>query len=157
MSDSSMININLIGTAINMLYMIIFYWYASPLYKFKIFIKILKTIALIGACMAYTRMEKAELLEFRLSLIISAILIIMVGAPLLNINEIRRQKSTDGLPFPVILAGTLVAAAWAIYGISINNSVIVVSGPLCLFAGFLSISNCEFIFSCSTRICFYCF
>lgn len=46
-------------------------------------------------------------------------------------GEIIRKKSTEGLPFPIILTGTLVSFLWLLYGIATRiNFVILQNGVI---------------------------
>ncbi|XP_013101100.1 sugar transporter SWEET1 [Stomoxys calcitrans] len=124
MGDEAMIKVNVIGFAINVVFMVIFYWYASGPFKSKIWSKIGIASTFTMACLAYSNFEDPAKIEFRFGMLITAILVILVGMPLLSLGEIIEKKSTEGLPFPLILSGTIVAAAWAAYGISIRNDVV---------------------------------
>ncbi|XP_037810897.1 sugar transporter SWEET1 [Lucilia sericata] len=124
MGDQAMIKVNVIGFAINVVFMMVFYWYASGPFKSKIWSKIGISATFTMACLAYSNFEDPAKIEFRFGMLITGILVILVGMPLLSLGEIIEKKSTEGLPFPIILAGTVVAASWAAYGISIRNEVV---------------------------------
>lgn len=126
MGDQAMIKVNVIGFAINVVFMVVFYWYASGPFKSKIWSKMGIAATFTMGCLAYSNFEDPAKIEFRFGMLITAILVILVGMPLLGLGEIIKKKSTEGLPFPLILSGTIVAAAWAAYGISIKNAVVTV-------------------------------
>lgn len=127
MGDQAMIQVNIIGFGINVVFMVIFYLYASGQFKSKIWLKMGVTAILIMSCLTYCNIEDPAKIEFRLGMLITAILVILVGMPLLSLGEIIDKKSTEGLPFPLILSGTIVAASWAAYGIAIRNEIVTVS------------------------------
>lgn len=131
MGDQAMIKVNIIGFAINVVFMVVFYWYATGPFKSKIWSKMGVATTFTMACLAYSNFEDPAKIEFRFGMVITGILVILVGMPLLSLGEIIEKKSTEGLPFPIILAGTLVAASWAAYGISIRNEVLAVSKYIC--------------------------
>ncbi|XP_067639994.1 sugar transporter SWEET1 [Eurosta solidaginis] len=123
MNDSAMIQVNILGFAINVVFLTIFYWYASNEYKMKIWSKIGIAGAFTVACLAYATFEDPKKIEFRFGMLITGILVFLVGSPLLHLNKIIEKKSTAGMPFPIILTGTMVTAAWMLYAISIRNPV----------------------------------
>ncbi|TDG42844.1 hypothetical protein AWZ03_010753 [Drosophila navojoa] len=125
MGDQPMINVNVIGFAINSIFLVGFYYYASSESKSKIWIKIGYAALFLMACIAYANFEDPKQIEFRLGMLITSILVWLVGSPLLNLPDIIKKKSTEGMPFPIIFAGQLVATAWTLYAVSIRNHVMV--------------------------------
>lgn len=124
--DDAMFKVNLFGFALNIAYLCLFYVYTPADNKTKVWAQIgLGGIFGIGL-VAYTEYEDPKLVEFRFGLILTAILVVLVGSPLLDLGEIIRTKSTACLPLPIILAGTLVSLSWFLYGLSIQNSLIAV-------------------------------
>ncbi|XP_014087625.2 sugar transporter SWEET1 [Bactrocera oleae] len=123
MGDSATIMVNILGFAINVVFLTAFYWYSSNELKMKIWSKIGIAGAFTVACLAYAAFEDPKKIEFRFGLLITGILVFLVGSPLLHLNKIIEKKSTEGMPFPIILTGTLVAGSWALYAISIRNFV----------------------------------
>lgn len=124
MGDQAMIKVNVIGFAINVVFVVVFYWYASGPFKSKIWSKMGIAAAFTMGCLAYSNFEDPAKIEFRFGMLITGMLVILVGMPLLSLGDIIEKKSTEGLPFPLILSGTVVAASWALYGISIKNPVV---------------------------------
>lgn len=106
--------------------MVGFYYYASSENKSKIWIKVGYVSLFLMACIAYANFEDPKQIEFRLGMLITSILVWLVGSPLLNLPNIIKKKSTEGMPFPIIFAGQLVATAWTLYALSIRNHVMVV-------------------------------
>ncbi|XP_039961016.1 sugar transporter SWEET1 [Bactrocera tryoni] len=121
MGDSATIKVNLLGLALSAVFLSVFYWYASSELRGKILSKIGIAAAFTVACLAYATIENPKKIEFRFGMLITGILVFLVGSPLLHLNKIIEKKSTEGMPFPIIFTGTLVAASWALYGISIHN------------------------------------
>lgn len=127
MGDQPMIKVNVIGFAINVVFMSGFYYWASQESKSKLWQKFAYCSLFVIACITYTNFEDPKNVEFRLGMIITAILIWLVGSPMLNLPNVIKKKSTEGMPFPIIFAGQLVATAWTLYALSIHNTVMVVS------------------------------
>ncbi|XP_017481671.1 PREDICTED: sugar transporter SWEET1-like [Rhagoletis zephyria] len=119
--DSATITVNILGFALNVVFWTVFYWYASNESKMKIWSKTGIAVAFTVACLAYATFEDPKKIEFRFGMLITGILVFLVGSPLLRLNKIIEKKSTAGMPFPIIFTGTLVAACWALYAISIRN------------------------------------
>lgn len=140
MGDQAMIKVNVIGFGINVVFMVAFYWFASGPFKTKIWSKIGLTAIFLMTCLAYSNFEAADKIEFRFGMLITAILVYLVGSPLLNLGEIIEKKSTEGLPFPIILAGTIVCASWALYGLSIKNTVLVFQNLFLLLLSSIQLS-----------------
>lgn len=121
--------------------------------------------AFVAAIFAYTYVENHNNLPFRFGLILTAVLFYFVGSPLLGLvrvieknhafefskslsywkcsfvyhfhlqGEIIRKKSTEGLPFPIILTGTLISFLWFLYGVvSRENFVIFQNGVVFLMS-----------------------
>lgn len=127
MNDAAMINTNLIGLAINFVFLFGFYYYASSGNRGQIWKQVGYASVFLLATTAYANFEDPKKVEFRLGMLITGILVWLVGSPLLHLPKIIEKKSTEGMPFPIILAGNMVAASWMLYAISIRNTVMVVS------------------------------
>lgn len=125
MGDQPMIKVNIIGFAINTIFMVGFYYYASSERKSQMWAYIGYVSLFLMAVITYANFEDPKKIEFRLGMLITSILVWLVGSPLLNIPNIIKKKSTEGMPFPIIFAGQLVASAWTIYAIAIRNHVMV--------------------------------
>lgn len=127
MNDAAMINTNLIGLVINFVFLAGFYFYASSGKKGGIWKQVGYSSVFLLATTAYANFEDPTKVEFRLGMLITGILVWLVGSPLLHLPKIIEKKSTEGMPFPIILSGNLVAVSWMLYAISIKNTVMVVS------------------------------
>lgn len=135
MGDEAMIKVNVIGFGINVVFMVGFYYYGSIEARSKMWIKFGYCSVFLMACIAYANFEDPKQVEFRLGMLITLILVWLVGSPLLAIPQIIEKKSTEGMPFPIILAGNIVAASWMLYGLSIRNNVVVFQNLLLLALG----------------------
>ncbi|XP_022226108.1 sugar transporter SWEET1 [Drosophila obscura] len=140
MNDAAMINTNLIGLVINFLFLGGFYYYASIKRKGNIWKQIGYASLFLLVCTAYANFEDPKKIEFRLGMLITGILVWLVGSPLLHLPKIIEKKSTEGMPFPIILSGNLVATSWMLYAISIKNTVMVLQNLLLLVLGGIQLS-----------------
>ncbi|XP_016979570.1 sugar transporter SWEET1 [Drosophila rhopaloa] len=140
MNDAAMINTNLIGLVINFAFLFGFYYYASSESRGKIWKQAGYASVFLLVITAYANFEDPAKIEFRLGMLITAILVWLVGSPLLHLPKIIEKKSTEGMPFPIILAGNMVAASWMLYAISIKNTVMVLQNLLLLILGGIQLS-----------------
>lgn len=123
--DETSVKVNLIGFALSTIYCVIYYWYTPNEDKMKVWGQLGIGGAIIAALLAYCQYEHPSLVEFRFGLILTGILYGVIGAPLLDLPRIMHEKSTAGLPFPIILMGTVVSSAWLTYAIALNNDFMI--------------------------------
>ncbi|BFF96459.1 sugar transporter SWEET1 [Drosophila madeirensis] len=140
MNDAAMINTNLIGLVINFVFLGGFYYYASSGSRGIIWKQFGYASLFLLVCTAYANFEDPQKIEFRLGMLITGILVWLVGSPLLHLPKIIEKKSTEGMPFPIILSGNLVATSWMLYAISIKNTVMVLQNLLLLVLGGIQLS-----------------
>ncbi|XP_017053347.1 sugar transporter SWEET1 [Drosophila ficusphila] len=133
MNDAAMINTNLIGLVINFVFLFGFYYYASSGSRGNIWKQIGYSSVFLLVVIAYSNFEDPAKIEFRLGMLITGILVWLVGSPLLHLPKIIKKKSTEGMPFPIILSGNMVAGSWMLYALSVKNTVMVFQNLL-LFA-----------------------
>lgn len=122
LNDPAMTTVNIVGLSFNIAYLLCYYIYCQQ--KKELQIQILYTTAFVGAMIAYVGWESPDVLEFRYGIIITALLMLLIGSPLLSLGDVIRTKSTETLPFPLILSGTVVTFLWLLYGIIIKNGFI---------------------------------
>ncbi|XP_012282802.1 sugar transporter SWEET1 [Orussus abietinus] len=123
LGDQNMINVNICGLLLNLLYVIFYYLYSPN--KSNVHLKIAKAVAFLAIILGYMQIESSENLEFRCGIIITVLMLLLLGAPLFNLGEIIKTKSTESLPFPLILMATLVTFQWLLYGIIIDNVFVI--------------------------------
>ncbi|SPP89760.1 sugar transporter SWEET1 isoform X1 [Drosophila guanche] len=140
MNDAAMINTNLIGLVINFVFFGGFYYYASSGNRGIIRKQFGYASLFLLVCTAYANFEDPKKIEFRLGMLITGIFVWLVGSPLLHLPKIIEKKSTEGMPFPIILSGNLVATSWMLYAISIKNTVMVLQNLLLLVLGGIQLS-----------------
>ncbi|KYN40929.1 RAG1-activating protein 1 like protein [Trachymyrmex septentrionalis] len=123
LGDSIMINVNIFGLLTNMIYMIIYYYYAPNtkevlklIYKVTIFVVIF---------LVYAQMEHPANIEFRFGIVVTVLLLLLIAAPLAHLKNVIKTKNTEILPFPLIFMGTLVSFQWLLYGLIIDNVFII--------------------------------
>ncbi|XP_055905068.1 sugar transporter SWEET1-like [Eupeodes corollae] len=122
---SAMIRTNIIGLVINVIYMSFFYAYTSKEARPKIWKQMGIGAAFAFTCVTYATFEDPEKIEARFGMLITAMFVVLIGAPLLKMGEIIKKKSAENLPFPMILTGTLMGVLWLTYAISIKNRTVI--------------------------------
>lgn len=130
--DDAMIKVNFIGLALHVLYVCAFYLYTAGPGKTKVWGQIGAAGAIAVGILSYVQYEDPKLVEFRFGIILTVVLLLLVGMPLLGLGDILRKKSTEGLPFPIIFSGSLVSLSWLLYGITLRNNFIVVQNLMAL-------------------------
>ncbi|KAL4706306.1 hypothetical protein ACJJTC_004915 [Scirpophaga incertulas] len=136
--DDTMIQVNFAGLALNIIYLLIFFNYTSE--KMKVWAQLGIAGAVSGILIAYANAEDPKLVENRFGLIITAFMFYLIASPLFDLKEIIKNKSTEGMPFPIILSGTVVTFMWLLYGIRFTKHV------------YSGTKHCRFPIVCSSDI-----
>lgn len=55
-------------------------------------------------------------------------------------GEIIRKKSTEGLPFPIILTGTIISFLWFLYGVVTREMFVIVQNGVIFLMSFVQLS-----------------
>ena len=72
-----------------------------------------------------------------LGLIAASLAVAFFGAPLASLAQVMKTKSSEVLPFPLILASFFVSAQWYLYGVIISDSFVKVPNFLgCCLSSF---------------------
>ncbi|KAJ2952480.1 hypothetical protein O0L34_g6798 [Tuta absoluta] len=129
--DDTIVQVNFVGLALNIIYLMIYFQYATD--KFKVWLQMGAGVALSAAVIAYAQYEDPNLVENRLGTLITAFMFYLIASPLFGLNDIIKNKSTEGLPFPIIFSGTIVTFMWLLYGIILKNNFLVVQNVVALF------------------------
>lgn len=86
MNDAAMVKVNLMGIAINLVYVCFYFMYTNNVKdKTLAFTQIGYAGAFVAAVFAYTLVENPEVLPSRYGLLLTAVLFYVVGAPLLGL------------------------------------------------------------------------
>lgn len=111
----------------SVIFSVFYYFYTSNAAKGAVWGKIGMGGAVTAAVIAYARYENPANLEFRFGILMTVFLFGMVGAPLLDLGTIIRNKSVGQMPFAMTLIGSIVGVLWLLYSIILNNSIMIVS------------------------------
>ncbi|CAB3242002.1 unnamed protein product [Arctia plantaginis] len=118
--DNVILLVNMIGITLMIAYTIVFY-----IYSFKKS-TVLKLLLLTFLCMTimivYVNMEEDyDLLRGRLGIMACFFTLITIVAPMSKLLHVCRVKSTECLPYPMILMSFFVSALWGLYGLIIED------------------------------------
>jgi len=122
LNDEAMTLVNVVGLFLNFCYLICYYIYSEN--KSDVQKQVFYATAFVAALIAYVFWEDPDIVEFRYGLMITILLFLLIASPLLSLGDVIRTKSTETLPFPLILSGTVVTFLWLLYGIIIKNPFI---------------------------------
>lgn len=115
------------GFILSTLFSIWYVYYTSKESKAAVWNKIYIGAGITAAVIAYARYEDPKNIEFRFGLLITVFMFAMVGAPLLDLGTIIRNKSVGQMPFAMTLIGSVVGVLWLLYSIILNNTIMIVS------------------------------
>jgi len=134
--DVTMILVNVICFLFQFSYSVIYYGFALPKRPFQK--QIAAVFSMISLTMLYISMElDLEIAKFRLGLICCTTTIIFCASPLASLGDVLRTRSTESLPFPLILATAIVAGQWFLYGLTIHDPFVMVPNFVgCLISSF---------------------
>lgn len=122
--DNAMIQVNFVGLVLNLIYLLIFFNYSDQ--KFKVWLQFGLAGAFSAALVGYAEYEDPKLVENRFGTIITVFMFYLIASPLFELKTIIKNKSTAGMPFPIIFSGTIVTFMWLLYGIILKNKFLVV-------------------------------
>lgn len=95
-NDAPTIQVNLIGTALNIAYICFFFWYTNNVKdKMLAWSQIGYGGAFVAAIFAYTFVENPNDLAFRYGMIFTAVLFFFIGMPFLSLVRTYLPDSND--------------------------------------------------------------
>ncbi|XP_055607369.1 sugar transporter SWEET1-like [Uranotaenia lowii] len=131
--DDAMIKVNFIGLALNVIYVCAFYLYTvGGSAKGKVWAQTGLAGAVTVGILSYVQYEDPKLVEFRFGIILTVILLLLVGMPLLGLGQVITTQCTAGLPFPIIVSGAIVSLSWLLYGVILRSDFLVMQQSLAL-------------------------
>ncbi|KAF7992772.1 hypothetical protein HCN44_005116 [Aphidius gifuensis] len=134
--DSYVIMVNAFGTFLQFCYIIVFTLYSVR--KTLILKQFLVAVLFIIIIYSYSIIETdKELVKRQIGFLSCGLTILFFASPLTMLLHVIREKNTDSLPFPVILASFTVSSQWFIYGTIIDDQFIKVPNLIgCLLSLF---------------------
>jgi len=122
-SDETLQTVNGTGLVLQTLYTFCFYNF-TPL-KIQTGKKIFLTLLVVVLVQVYIHNEgDIETAQLRVGLLGASMSIAYCSAPLASIQHVFRTKSTESLPYYLILATVIVTGLWSMYGHIIHDSFV---------------------------------
>lgn len=142
--DSSVILVNTIGLSLFLGYVITFGIYS--LKKTTLFRQFLGSLIVLISTLIYIQhSESIEIARKHLGLICTIVTVGFFAAPLVSILHVFKVRSTESLPFPIILSTFFVSIQWFFYGVLLGDPYIQIPNLLgFVIASFQLILYCVF-------------
>ncbi|XP_044733127.1 sugar transporter SWEET1 [Chrysoperla carnea] len=120
-NEESMILVNTIGGTLFLAYCMTYLFYSIK--KSVVARQIFGVLCILIICIGYTTFieEKHEIAVFRMGVLCCTTTVIFIAAPLATLMHVIKTKSTESLPFPMILSSCFVSLQWWLYGIILND------------------------------------
>ncbi|XP_044754104.1 sugar transporter SWEET1 [Coccinella septempunctata] len=134
--DTSIILVNSIGAALFFGYIITFALYSI---RKGIICRQVSGCALsLTFILIYIQnVASPQVAQRHLGLICTLMTILFFGAPLVSLMHVLKVRSTESLPFPIILSSFLVSAQWMVYGVLLGDPYVQIPNFLgCVLTGF---------------------
>ncbi|KAG5329036.1 SWET1 protein, partial [Acromyrmex charruanus] len=134
--DLFIIFVNIFGTILQICYILIYILYnvkrSTTIKQFTI------AICLISLVYLYSIFQKNRVLaEKHIGFLSCSLTILFFASPLISLAHVIRMKSTDSLPFPVIISSMVVSCQWFAYGCLLSDQFIQIPNFMgCILSAF---------------------
>ncbi|KAK0420909.1 hypothetical protein QR680_014958 [Steinernema hermaphroditum] len=120
-ADRTIISINFIGVVIEAAYL--FYYYRMTRNRRRLNRILLFELVLFLVMYGYTTSDRYELNDRidHLGFVCMLMNIASLGAPLLALGGVIRNKSSESLPFPLCVGNMVVSSQWLLYGVLVDD------------------------------------
>ncbi|KAI4337947.1 hypothetical protein L6164_016309 [Bauhinia variegata] len=124
-----LVTVNGVGIVLELSYVLIYLWYASPKGKVKVAMVgipalLVFTAAALVSSFGIQEHRSRKLLVGSIGLVVS---VAMYGSPLVVMKKVIQTKSVEFMPLPLSMCSFFASALWLTYGIIIRD--IFVAGP----------------------------
>ena len=117
--DSKLMFVNGTGFVLQTIYCFVFYSFTTA--KVQTGKKIFLTFLLLVLVQTYVVNEESlETAQFRIGLFGATLSVSYCLAPLATISHVMSTKSTESLPFALILNSVIFTSIWSVYGVIIQ-------------------------------------
>ncbi|XP_012539437.1 sugar transporter SWEET1 [Monomorium pharaonis] len=121
--DSFIICVNIFGTILQICYVFIYILYnvkrSTTIKQFAV------AICLVSLVYLYSTYQKDRILAVKyVGFLSCSLTILFFASPLISLAHVIRMKSTESLPFPIIMASMIVSCQWFAYGCLISDQFI---------------------------------
>lgn len=134
--DSFVVLVNIFGTILQLSYVIVFTMYSVK--KSMTLKQLTAATCFLAVVYSYVAYETdKELAAKYVGLISCSVTILFFASPLFMLAHVLRIKSTESLPFPVIVASLIVSCQWFVYGCLIDDQFIQIPNFMgCILSAF---------------------
>lgn len=138
--DQTLILVNGVGSAVNLIFVGIYYTYTVQ--KALLHKQMLFACLLLFPILCYIKYWAAnlDLALAKLGLFCAVIGVLSYGAPLSAVREVVRRKSTECMAFPLSLANFVCAVLWVSYGNIIGDLFVKVPNVCGIILGAVQLS-----------------
>lgn len=141
--DSKLMFVNGTGFVLQTIYCFVFYSFTTA--KVQTGKKIFLTFLLLVLVQTYiVNEESLETAQFRIGLFGATLSVSYCLAPLATISHVMTTKSTESLPFALILNSCIFTSIWSLYGVIIQDSFVRVPNMMSLVVALFQLS----LFAC---------
>ena len=138
-SDHNLQAVNGTGFCLNTLYAFCFYNYTTS--RIQTGKKMFLTFLLIVLIQTYIVNEEAlSTAQYRIGFFGATLSVAYCVSPLSNIKHVLRTRSTESLPFPLILGTVVMTGLWTLYGHIIHDSFVKLPNMLGFVAALFQLS-----------------
>ena len=117
--DSNIFTVNITGLVLQTCYCFVYYSFSTA--KVQTGKKIFLTFLLLILVQTYiVNEEDAETAQYRIGMFAATLSVCYCVAPLATIQHVIRTKSTESLPFTLIVGSCVFTSLWSLYGIIIE-------------------------------------
>ncbi|XP_050447787.1 sugar transporter SWEET1 [Cataglyphis hispanica] len=134
--DLFIVSVNIFGTVLQICYMIIYIMYSvKGSTTIKQFMVAICFVLLIYLYSIYQ--EDKVLAAKHVGFLSCSLTVLFFASPLISLVHVIRVKSTESLPFPVIMASMIVSCQWFAYGCLLGDQFIQIPNFMgCVLSGF---------------------
>ena len=123
--DVSIMVVNLVGLVLQVVYSLVFLAYSPD--KCESVRRLVVTLILVMTIETCILLEDdIHTAKTRLGLLCSSLTVLYCSAPLASLQHVCSTHTTQSLPFYLILATAAVAAQWSLYGVIIQDMVVII-------------------------------
>ncbi|XP_053989489.1 sugar transporter SWEET1 isoform X2 [Hylaeus volcanicus] len=147
--DRFILVVNVFGTILQASYICVFVLYSVQ--KSRTVKQAIAATLFLGAVYFYSFYEEDRALAAKyVGLLSCTVTVLFFASPLMMLAHVIRVKSTESLPFPIIVASLIVSSQWFTYGCLLNDRFIQIPNFLgCVLSAF---QLCFFLIYRSDRI-----
>jgi len=128
-NDHNIMTVNVTGFVLQTIYCFVFYSFSTA--KVQTGKKIFLTFLLLTLVQTYIVNENdSETAQYRIGLFAASLSVSYCMAPLATIQHVFRTRSTESLPFSLIVGSVFFTSLWSLYGIIIEDAFVKVPNML---------------------------